>query len=67
MARKVWKTVFEKDPLNREMGERYKREMLSYGGGKDPWEMVATLLDVPEVAAGDKKAMEVVGKWGVEE
>ncbi|KAG8980161.1 Mitochondrial intermediate peptidase [Tulasnella sp. JGI-2019a] len=67
IARKVWKTQFQADPLNREKGERYKREVLKYGGGKDPWEMVATLLDVPEIAAGDREAMEIVGRWGVEQ
>ncbi|KAG8905110.1 Mitochondrial intermediate peptidase [Tulasnella sp. 403] len=67
IARKVWKTLFERDPLNRETGERFKQEVLRYGGGKEPWEMVGALLDMPEVASGDRKAMEIVGQWGVEE
>ncbi|KAG8848101.1 Mitochondrial intermediate peptidase [Tulasnella sp. 330] len=67
IARKVWKTLFEGDPLSRVEGERYKREVLRYGGGRDPWEMVAKLLEAPEVVAGDNKAMEIVGKWGVEQ
>ena len=67
IASKVWNTLFDADPLNRETGEKFKREVLQYGGGKDPWEMLAALLEMPELAAGDKTAMELVGRWGVEE
>jgi intermediate peptidase len=31
--------------LNREAGERYRRELLAYGGAKDPLVMVKKLLD----------------------
>lgn len=67
IAKKTWKTLFEKDPLNREAGERFKQEVLRYGGGKDPWMMVGSLLNSPEVATGDRHAMEMVGQWGLEE
>ncbi|KAG8958394.1 Mitochondrial intermediate peptidase [Tulasnella sp. 419] len=67
IARKVWRTIFEKDPLSRESGERYKNEVLKFGGGKDPWQMIGQLLNLPEVEGGDIKAMEAVGRWGADE
>ncbi|KAG9050826.1 Mitochondrial intermediate peptidase [Tulasnella sp. UAMH 9824] len=67
IAKKVWKTLFEVNPLDRNAGERFKEEVLKYGGGKEPWEMLGSLLNIPELAAGDRKAMELVGKWGVEQ
>ncbi|CAE6468601.1 unnamed protein product [Rhizoctonia solani] len=66
IASQVWKKVFACDPLNREMGERYKREVLRHGGSKDPWHMLAALFDEPELADGGAKAMKRVGEWGIE-
>ncbi|XP_059931051.1 mitochondrial intermediate peptidase-like [Gadus macrocephalus] len=40
VASMVWKQCFLKDPLNRDMGERYRREMLAHGGAKEPMLMV---------------------------
>uniref|UniRef100_A0A3Q2D239 Mitochondrial intermediate peptidase n=1 Tax=Cyprinodon variegatus TaxID=28743 RepID=A0A3Q2D239_CYPVA len=40
VASMVWKQCFVQDPLNREMGERYRREMLAHGGAKEPMLMV---------------------------
>uniref|UniRef100_A0A669DEQ1 Mitochondrial intermediate peptidase n=1 Tax=Oreochromis niloticus TaxID=8128 RepID=A0A669DEQ1_ORENI len=40
VASMVWKQCFIEDPLNREMGERYRREMLAHGGAKEPMLMV---------------------------
>lgn len=67
IASKVWRTLFKENPLDREMGERYKREVLQFGGGKDPWEMVGRVIGDEGVMAGDMKAMETVGKWGIDE
>ncbi|EAU92790.2 mitochondrial intermediate peptidase [Coprinopsis cinerea okayama7 len=67
IASRVWSKVFSKDPLDRELGEKYKREVLRWGGARDPWEMVATLLDAPELAAGDAEAMREVGRWRIED
>ncbi|KAJ7446469.1 mitochondrial intermediate peptidase [Mycena galericulata] len=67
IASRVWRNVFTKDPLNRETGEKYKREVLSYGGGKDPWKMVSTLLSAPELESGDAEAMREVGRWRIED
>jgi len=52
--------------LDRELGERYKAEVLRYGGGKDPWEMLGELLDAPRLYAGDEEAMREVARWRVE-
>ncbi|KAH9937291.1 peptidase family M3-domain-containing protein [Fomitopsis serialis] len=67
IASRVWRKLFSLDPLNRETGERFKREVLRHGGGKDPWNMVSTLLDSPDLRAGDAEAMEKVGKWRIED
>jgi len=58
--------LFSADPLNREMGEKYRQEVLSYGGGKDPWLMVSALLNAPELASGDAEAMREIGRWKLE-
>lgn len=65
IAAKVWKDLFAQDPLERETGERYKREVLSYGGGKDPWKMVSQLLKSPVLESGDAEAMKEVGRWRI--
>nr|AKF12274.1 mitochondrial intermediate peptidase [Collybia nuda] len=67
IASRVWNKVFAADPLNRETGERYKREVLQYGGGRDPWKMVSTLLNAPELETGDAEAMREVGRWKIED
>ncbi|KAJ7631141.1 mitochondrial intermediate peptidase [Roridomyces roridus] len=67
IASRVWGNVFSADPLNRETGEKYKREVLSYGGGKDPWKMVSTLLSAPQLESGDAEAMREVGRWRIED
>jgi intermediate peptidase len=40
----IWEKCFARDPLNREAGELYRRELLAYGGAKDPLVMVRKLL-----------------------
>ncbi len=67
IASRVWRKLFNHDPLNRETGEKYKEEVLAYGGAKDPWEMVGVLLDSPELAVGDAEAMSEVGRWKIED
>ena len=67
IASRVWRKLFAHDPLNRETGEKYKNEILRYGGGKDPWKMVSALLDAPEMAGGDAEAMAEVGRWKIED
>lgn len=61
----IWRRIFLSNPLERELGERYKREVLCYGGGKNPWLMLSALLKMPALAGGDAAAMETVGQWGI--
>nr|QPG55757.1 mitochondrial intermediate peptidase [Auricularia cornea] len=67
LARAVWERVFASAPLERSAGEKLRREVLRYGGGKDPWAMLAAVLDMPELASGDEAAMKQVGQWRVED
>ncbi|TDL28302.1 mitochondrial intermediate peptidase [Rickenella mellea] len=67
IASRVWTQVFASNPLDRDMGEKYKQEVLRYGGGKDPWSMLSTLLSAPELDRGDTEAMREVGRWKIEE
>jgi len=66
IATRVWRQVFRDAPLERAHGERLRRA-LAYGGGKDPWEIVAELLEMPQLAEGGSEAMKEVGRWGVQE
>ena len=67
IAARVWEKIFLGDPLNRSTGERYKGEVLKFGGGRDPWEMVATLLQAPELETGNSESMREVGRWKLED
>ncbi|KAJ8980591.1 hypothetical protein NQ317_018719 [Molorchus minor] len=54
LAYSIWQTYFEKDPFSRENGEKYRRECLAHGGGKDPRDLIADFLQVdpnPDVLA----------------
>uniref|UniRef100_A0A452UNG0 Mitochondrial intermediate peptidase n=1 Tax=Ursus maritimus TaxID=29073 RepID=A0A452UNG0_URSMA len=44
VASMVWKECFQQDPFNRAAGERYRREMLAHGGGREPMLMVQGML-----------------------
>ena len=66
IATRVWRQIFQDAPLDRASGERLRRA-LAYGGGKDAWEIVAELLEMPQLAEGGSEAMKEVGRWGVQE
>ncbi|EDL36112.1 mitochondrial intermediate peptidase [Mus musculus] len=44
VASMIWKECFLQDPFNRAAGERYRREMLAHGGGKEPMLMIQGML-----------------------
>ncbi|XP_062050545.1 mitochondrial intermediate peptidase isoform X2 [Lepus europaeus] len=44
VASMVWKECFLQDPFSRVAGERYRREMLAHGGGREPMLMVQGFL-----------------------
>ncbi|KIO08613.1 hypothetical protein M404DRAFT_23136 [Pisolithus tinctorius Marx 270] len=67
IASYVWRHIFSSSPVERELGERYKREVLSYGGGKNPWLMLSALLKLPALEGGDAAAMQTVGQWGIDD
>uniref|UniRef100_A0A8C2V5Z7 Mitochondrial intermediate peptidase n=1 Tax=Chinchilla lanigera TaxID=34839 RepID=A0A8C2V5Z7_CHILA len=44
VASMVWKECFLPDPFNRAAGERYRREVLAHGGGREPMLLVQGML-----------------------
>ncbi len=71
IARQVWRAVFKDGEsagaLDRSSGERFKQEVLRWGGGRDPWLCLEGLMGDGRgvLAEGKEKAMLEVGKWGV--
>ncbi|KAJ2851908.1 Mitochondrial intermediate peptidase [Coemansia brasiliensis] len=80
MAARIWNQVFGGDspghqssvsPLNRRAGQRLHDELLRWGGGRDPWHCLASVLDngsaphseIDAISRGDQKAMQIVGSW----
>ncbi|KAI6031498.1 mitochondrial intermediate peptidase [Pisolithus microcarpus] len=67
IASYVWRHIFQSSPVEREVGERYKREVLCHGGGKNPWLMLSALLKMPALEGGDAAAMQAVGQWRIDD
>ena len=67
IAARIFGRKFAEDPLSRESGEEFKRGVLTWGGGKEPWEMVCQIVQSEEVARGGRRGMEEVGRWGIED
>lgn len=74
IANKIWRDVFRggKAALDREAGERYKNEVLRWGGGRNGWDCVAGVLGSGNasnangrLAEGGDEAMREVGRWGL--
>lgn len=71
IANQVFNNTFKQGrdggALGRENGERYKREVLAWGGSRGGWECVAGVLGEGEygwMKGGGRAAMEEVGRWG---
>lgn len=41
----IWQTYFQRDPLSRTAGEKYRWECLAHGGGKPPSLLVSDFLN----------------------
>ncbi|EIW64296.1 mitochondrial intermediate peptidase [Trametes versicolor FP-101664 SS1] len=67
IASRVWRVLFSQNPLDRDVGEHFKGEVLRYGGGRDCWGMVGSLLGSPQLSNGDGAAMAEVGRWKIED
>ncbi|KAK2742274.1 Mitochondrial intermediate peptidase [Onygenales sp. PD_40] len=74
IASKVWSDTFAegKFATDREAGERFKNEVLRWGGGRDGWKCVAGVLgdhhpanQGGKLAEGGEEAMFEVGLWGL--
>ncbi|CAG8435758.1 6219_t:CDS:2 [Diversispora eburnea] len=63
LAGKIWKDIFEKDPLSRDAGQLFKKEVLRWGGSRDPWLCVGKSLKDERIMAGDSKSVSIVGEW----
>ncbi|KAF5861774.1 Mitochondrial intermediate peptidase [Aspergillus alliaceus] len=74
IANKIWEDVFQagRAAVDREAGERYKNEVLRWGGGRNGWDCVAGVLGSGNaanangrLAEGGDEAMREVGRWGL--
>ena len=69
IAGKLWKEVFRSGRdgggIDREAGERYKEEVLKWGGGRDGWACISGVLGDERLRDGGEEAMAEVGRWGV--
>lgn len=61
IASKIWDHLFEQDPLNRVNGEKFKEELLKWGGSRDPWYLLSKVLDEERLANGDQWGMRYIG------
>ncbi|KAL2065182.1 hypothetical protein VTL71DRAFT_4323 [Oculimacula yallundae] len=70
LAERIWQKVFdggrEGGALKQGNGERFKDEVLKWGGARDPWKCLAGVLRDGRVEGGGREAMQTVGSWGVE-
>ena len=71
IAGKIWQVVFnggrEGGAISRERGQRFRDEVLRWGGGRDGWRCIAGVLGDERLKDGGAEAMAEVGRWGVED
>ena len=69
IAGKIWNEVFrggkDEGGVDREAGERYKQEVLKWGGGRGGWACISGVLGDERLRDGGKEAMKQVGEWGI--
>jgi intermediate peptidase len=70
LAKRIWQKVFlsgsEAGAIERQNGERFKDEVLKWGGARDPWTCMSNALQDERLKGGGKNAMGLVGSWGIE-
>lgn len=70
LAKRIWQQVFlsgqDKGSVQRENGERFKNEVLKWGGARDPWRCLSGALQDERLRDGGQDAMGLVGSWGIE-
>ncbi|KAK9471948.1 peptidase M3A/M3B [Dipodascopsis tothii] len=64
IAAAVWRDVFAADPLSRAAGERFRTEVLRWGGGREPWECVRGVLGREDLRG--EHAMALIGAAGAD-
>ena len=69
IAGKIWREVFSagrgSGAIDRAAGERYKDEVLRWGGARSGWACLSGVLGDESLRDGGRRAMEEVGQWGV--
>ena len=69
IASKIWTDVFKQGngggAVDREAGEKFKDEVLKWGGSRDGWKCIAGVLNDHSLSEGGRDAMAKVGKWGI--
>ena len=61
IADRVWNGLFKEDPWSRAAGEKYKNNILKWGGTRDPWLCLADALNDQQLSKGDANAMAIIG------
>lgn len=70
IAGKIWHDVFQRTKdgaVDRAQGERFRDEVLRWGGGREGWKCIAGALgkEYAWMGEGGEEAMKEVGRWGV--
>lgn len=66
IAAQVWQEVFRKNPISRRAGEKFRSDVLEWGGARGGWRCLARLMRRPELEDGGRESMREVGRWGSE-
>jgi intermediate peptidase len=70
LAKQIWQGVFQsgtgQGSISRDNGEKFKEEVLKWGGSRDPWMCLGHVLGDERLKEGGEKAMGLVGSWGLE-
>ena len=71
IAGRIWNKVFNsgkaEGAISRERGQKFRDQVLKWGGGRDGWSCVAGVLGDEKVKAGGSEAMKEVGRWGLKD